>query len=89
MRTQLPAAQGFLLRHGIGYEGQDIVDAEVRALAGHAELRGPADGVHRVLLATKAGDQRVERLSQSLQDAIKGWRFRASGQSSGPCAAST
>ncbi|MBP5989959.1 IS110 family transposase [Piscinibacter sp.] len=77
MRTQLrQQLKGFLLRHGIGYEGKTSWTQKFERWLGTLSFEGPAQmAFTEYWLATKAGDQRVERLSQSLQDAIKGWRF--------------
>jgi transposase len=69
--------KGFLLRHEVRYAGKTSWSkmhyrwlAELNFGAGAAQT-----AFTEYLLAVQAADQRVQRLSQALQDAIKGWRF--------------
>lgn len=74
VRQQL---KSFLLRHAVRYAGKTSwCKAHYRWLA---ELNFGAGASQTAfteyLLAVQAADERVQRLSQALQNAIKGWRF--------------
>lgn len=78
MRTQLrQQLKGFLLRHGISYdEGKTSWTQKFERWLGTLSFEGAAQTAFtEYWLATKAGDQRVERLSQALKESVKGWRF--------------
>jgi transposase len=69
--------KGFLLRHGVRYGGKTSwCKLHYRWLA---ELKFDAAAAQTAfteyLLAVQAADERVQRLTQSLQDSVKGWRF--------------
>lgn len=77
MRTQLrQQLKGFLLRHGISYEGKTSWTRTFERWLGTLSFEAAAQTAFtEYWLATKAGDQRVERLSQALTESVKGWRF--------------
>jgi transposase len=69
--------KSFLLRHDVRYAGKTSWSkmhyrwlAELNFGAGAAQT-----AFTEYLLAVQACDERVQRLSQALQDSIKGWRF--------------
>jgi transposase len=69
--------KSFLLRHEVRYAGKTSWCklhyrwlAELNFGAGAAQT-----AFTEYLLAVQAADERVQRLSQALQDSIKGWRF--------------
>lgn len=69
--------KSFLLRHEVRYAGKTSWSklhyrwlAELNFGAGAAQT-----AFTEYLLAVQAADERVQRLSQALQDSIRGWRF--------------
>lgn len=76
MRLQL---KGFLLRHGKRYGGKTSWCAAHGRWLSEVTFDEPATQIAftEYCLAVKAADDRVQRLSQALEGAIKGWRFES------------
>ncbi len=69
--------KSFLLRHTVRYAGKTSwCKAHYRWLAEQSfGAAASQTAFTEYLLAVQAADERVQRLSQALQDSIKGWRF--------------
>jgi transposase len=74
VRQQL---KGFLLRHGTRYAGKTSWSKAHYLWLAEQSFGPDASQVAftEYLLAVQAADERVQRLSQALQDSIDGWRF--------------
>jgi transposase len=74
MRQQLKA---FLLRHDVRYSGKTSWGKAYYRWLGDLrfELSASQTAFTEYWLAVQAADERVGRLDQSLQDAVKGWRL--------------
>jgi transposase len=73
VRQQIKA---FLLRHGVRYGGKTSWGKAHYAWLAELKFDGASHTAFtEYTLAVQAADQRVQRLSQSLQEAIGGWRF--------------
>lgn len=76
MRQQL---KGFLLRHGLRYGGKTSWCVAHRRWLDEVKLEEPTAQIAftEYVLAAKAADDRVERLTKALENSTKGWRFES------------
>jgi transposase len=78
MRRQLrQQLKGFLLRHDVRFPGKTSWTRSYYQWLGRVNFGEPAAQIAftEYFLAVQAADQRLQRLDQALEQAVKGWRF--------------